>query len=595
MRFPSIAALAARARHTAARFPLALLAGFVSAGAMVAIIEGPERPWMSRLLFAGMLGLPSFSAVELGAARRWYGPRGRWLLSLLVAAALVGFFLAARGWTDDLTVLRLLQLSLLAHLAIALVPFARSPSQVGFWQLNRLLLVRQLLGTFYTGVLWVGLAVALAAIDKLLGVSVPGETYPELGAILVFGFHPWFVLAGVPDDLDPLDRLDEYPAALKVFTQFVLLPLVTVYLTILTLYLGRVLVSQIWPSGWIGWLVSSVSVVGVLALLLLHPIRERVENRWVNGYGRWFFVAILPSLGMLLVAIAKRVGQYGFTEPRYFLLVLAIWMVGLALFYGFSGSRNIRIIPLSLAVVAALSAGGPWGAYAVSRRSQLARMGELLAANDMGIVGAPRPASTAIGDEDRRELSAVLTYLRRKHGREAVARAVGVPDDSLGLWPDPEFGLGEGANAEYPAMTRLGLDYLDRWSGPGGPGFTIGVRDRQLLEIAGFEHLVSLSLSAGQRIGLGLGDLAIVADSQFQVLTLTRAGTPVLQLPLGQVLDSLQLSGAGSRTVPEPIAIDGEAGALAVRLLLTDVSGTMRSGRASSDYLSGYLLLRGVP
>ncbi|MGE0556573.1 MAG: DUF4153 domain-containing protein, partial [Gemmatimonadales bacterium] len=432
MRFPSLTALAARARRTATRFPLALLAGFLSAGAMIALVEGPVRPWMSRLLFAGILGLPSFIAVELGAERRWYGRRARWLVSALVALALVGFFVASRGWTDQLTIFRLLQLSLLAHLAVALVPFGRSRSQVGFWQLNRLLLVRHLLGAFYTGVLWVGLAIALAAIDKLLGVSVPGDTYPELAAILVFGFHPWFVLAGLPDELDPLDRLDEYPAALKVFTQFVLLPLVTVYLSILILYLGRVLITRVWPSGWIGWLVSSVSVVGVLALLLLHPIRERIENRWVNGYGRWFFVALLPPLGMLLVAIAKRVGQYGVTEPRYFLLVLAIWMVGLALFYGVTGSRNIRIIPLSLAAVTALSAGGPWGAYAVSRRSQLARMSALLAANDMGVAGAPRPANSPIDDGDRRELSAVLAYLRRNHGDDAVARAVGVPDDSLG-------------------------------------------------------------------------------------------------------------------------------------------------------------------
>ncbi|MGE0555031.1 MAG: hypothetical protein AB7R55_16490, partial [Gemmatimonadales bacterium] len=245
--------------------------------------------------------------------------------------------------------------------------------------------------------------------------------------------------------------------------------------------------------------------------------------------------------------------------------------------------------------VTALSAGGPWGAYAVSRRSQLARMSALLAANDMGVAGAPRPANSPIDDGDRRELSAVLAYLRRNHGDDAVARAVGVPDDSLGHWPDRERALREGIPAEHLAMTRLGLDYLDRWSGRGGPGFTVGVSNRQLLEIAGFEHLVSLSLNAGQRVGIGLGDLTIVADTQLRVVTLTRAGTPVLQLPLGQVLDSLHLGGAGSHSVPEPIRIEGAVDGLTVRLLLTDVSGSVKNGRASPDYASGYLLLRGVP
>ena len=124
----------------------------------------------------------------------------------------------------------------------------------------------------------------------------------------------------------------------------------------------------------------------------MHPLRERADSRWVNGYGRWWFVALLPSLGMLLVAIAKRVGQYGITEQRYFLLVLALWLTGLAIFYGVTASRNIKLIPMTLCAVALLTSMGPWSAYAISRKSQVGRFDHLLERNGMGRAGAPTPA-----------------------------------------------------------------------------------------------------------------------------------------------------------------------------------------------------------
>ena len=46
------------------------------------------------------------------------------------------------------------------------------------------------------------------------------------------------------------------------------------------------------------------------------------EHRWVRTYTRGFYVALLPAIVMLWLAIGKRVAQYGITERRYFLIVL---------------------------------------------------------------------------------------------------------------------------------------------------------------------------------------------------------------------------------------------------------------------------------
>src|SRR5439155_22978364 len=243
-------------------------------------------------------------------------------------------FLASLRWADRLAGLRFYQLLVAGHLLVAVAPYAGAGRLEGFWQYNRFLFLRYLLASLYSFVLWVGLAVALGALNQLFGLKVPGEAYGHLAAVLAFAFHPWFFLAGLPRDYAALDQLDDYPIGLKVFPQFVLMPLVVAYLAILTAYLGKVIITRTWPSGWIGYLVSCVSSAGVLALLLVHPIRQRADSRWVDAYGRWWFVALVPSLVMLLLATGKRVGQYGITEPRYFLLTLALWLLGLSLLYG---------------------------------------------------------------------------------------------------------------------------------------------------------------------------------------------------------------------------------------------------------------------
>ena len=50
---------------------------------------------------------------------------------------------------------------------------------------------------------------------------------------------------------------------------------------------------------------GSTRLLGCLALLLVHPIRERDDARWVDTYARWFYVVLLPSIAMLLMAVAS--------------------------------------------------------------------------------------------------------------------------------------------------------------------------------------------------------------------------------------------------------------------------------------------------
>lgn len=592
MRFPSLRAAAARAQVTARRFPLVLLSGAVAAAALIALIEGPDADWKPRVWATAILGMALFTAIAATAERRRLRPASRWVAGAILAGGLGLLAAWSLSWTDDQAVLRFLQLGAVAHLAVAVLPFARGPAGRGFWQFNRYLLLQYLLAGFYAVVLWVGLALALAAIDQLLGIDVREELYPQLMAVLAFVFHPWFMLAGLPDDLEGLDELEAYPIGLKAFAQFVLLPLVTVYLVILTIYLGKVLVTREWPSGWIGWLVSGVSVVGVLALLLLHPIRDRADSRWVNAYGRWFFLALLPSLGMLLVAIGKRIDQYGITEPRYYLLVLAVWLVALALYYVVTASRDIRAIPLTLGLVALVTAWGPWGAFATSRRSQLDRMDAILAANGMGRVGAPVAAAGPVSFDHRRELSAILDYLGRVHGPRAVGTAVGVPDDSLDRWAGDSTRR-DPAALNASAVGRLGVEYVDRWARVGVGRFHLSVDQPTVVDIAGYTLLRRVALQAGSSLPVERLGLSLESGADVGVIRVLREGSHVASLDLTAALAGAGVDlDAGRLRRPEPLMIDAAADGLGLRLVLENVSGERRGDRIVPLSASGILLIR---
>jgi hypothetical protein len=205
----------------------------------------------------------------------------------------------------------------------------------------------------------------------------------------------------------------------------------------------------------------------MLSLLLVHPIQDRPENRWVRTYARGFYIALLPSIAMLLLAIWKRVEQYGITENRYFLIVLALWLAAIAVYFTVRRPGNIKVVPATLAVLALATSLGPWGAYAVSRRSQEARLDHLLTANGLWTGTAIRPAAAAdsVSFETRRELSGVLEYLVDVHGAGTLRPWFGdLPASAAG---DETKGRSEDGPPQVRttsvAMGRLGLEYVCRW------------------------------------------------------------------------------------------------------------------------------------
>jgi len=115
----------------------------------------------------------------------------------------------------------------------------------------------------------------------------------------------------------------------------------------------------------------------------------------------------------------------GLAPGRRRLVILrecAIAFATLALFMLFGRSRSLKAIPATLALVAVVTSFGPWGAYAVSRRSQSARLTALLERQGLLAGGKVAHAAKDVAPEQVREISASVDYLATTHGGRSLRR-----------------------------------------------------------------------------------------------------------------------------------------------------------------------------
>jgi hypothetical protein len=592
MRLPSVDIVVRAALRTARRFPLVLAAAAVATIAGIAATGSGKETEYVRLLAVATLGLPLLYSLTVLSER----PEGRTPLRLAIpltgVAILAAFWALWSGWSEPIQAIRYMQLSAAFHLLAAFAPYAGSGSPNGFWQYNRILFLRSLTASIYSAVLYAGLAIALLAVEKLFAVHMAPQSYVRLWILIAFLFSTWFFLAGIPEDFAALDGLSDYPAVLKIFTQYVLVPLVVLYLAILTLYLGKVLLTRQWPSGWIGWLVSSVAVIGLLSWLLIHPLEEREEFAWVKAYTRGFYIALMPAVVMLWLAIYKRVAEYGITEPRYFLIVLSAWLGGISIWYTFTRSRNIKLIPASLCAIALVTFAGPTGAYSVSRASQAGRLAAILERNGLIANGHFQAGGRTVSIADLKELSGTVRYLLETHGSRAIG--AWLPDSirkTLSVVPAK-------GGSEFEArrlMNALGLEYVVRGAEGANEYFNYTTQNPQdAVAIDGYSYALHLAYW-NTRDSLRVGDgymLRLATDST--ALQLSRGGEVVLAIPLQPLADSAAVYRRTHSGLTDSDVMRTEVGGEKVSALvyLTTLSGVRRAGSPRVTMLSGEVFLR---
>lgn len=261
------------------------------------------------------------------------------------------------------------------HLSIAVLPYIFNSNILSFWQYNKTLFIGILTAFLYSITLSLGLNLAILGVQTLFDIEIGHRPYLYTFIIVNVFFNNAFFLSRIPK-LEELENENSYPIGLKVFTQYVLLPLVAIYTLILLAYEIKIGISLSLPKGWVSTMVLASAVFGILAFLLLNPIKS--ANKWVQNFTKLFYWLLLPLVVLMFVAIYFRINQYGLTEFRYFVALLTIWLLGISLYFSFSKVDNIKYIPLSLLLILLFGIYAPFNAFQSSRINQLGRLKEVI-------------------------------------------------------------------------------------------------------------------------------------------------------------------------------------------------------------------------
>ncbi len=424
------------------------------------------------------LALTLVLALDLISERNQYPLKKKWLLRLggLTISIVLYFSLDPVNYTADLY--RIFLFAFAFHLLVAFAPFIGQENVNGFWQFNKALFIRFLTSALYSAVLYAGLAIALVAINGLFNADIKWRTYMTLFAMISAGFNTIFFLAGIPTDFKLLEEDHSYPKGLKIFAQFVLIPLVTIYLAILLVYEIKIAVLWELPKGLVSSLILGYAVFGILSLLLVYPVKETAGNSWIKLFSRFFYVMMIPLVVLLMLAVWKRVGHYGITESRYILTALALWLAGVTIYFLFSKKQNIKVIPISLCIIALLATYGPQSAFSVSKFSQLSRLKRIMKSQKK---------------EDMKERPAVIRYLVYTHGLKTLQPFTKKDLSKLEkkIEGTNNYRYSKRMNKVDTALAIFRVK--DDWGNETGLSLALQNDENQVLNVKGYDYMIELN------------------------------------------------------------------------------------------------------
>jgi len=310
---------------------------------------------------------------------------------------------------------------ILSHLLVAFISFTKKENEEQhFWQYNKNLFINLFLTAVFTGVLTSGVELAILAIQELFNFNFEGKIYLETyAALAIFGSSFIFLLFN-ESGLEYLEKEGSYPVVLKFFTQFILIPLLIIYVVILYFYCLKITINWELPRGWVSYLVLAYSIVGIFALLLVHPLHKEKAKSWIILFNKIFYYTLIPLIVLLFVAIFSRVLQYGYTEARYFVLLISVWLTSVVLYFIFFKKATIKFIPISLFVFGVFALIFPYfNAFSVSKRSQENELKQLLSENKLlvnGLIDFKAP----IADSVKTDVEDKFEYLTERKDNEFI-------------------------------------------------------------------------------------------------------------------------------------------------------------------------------
>jgi hypothetical protein len=112
----------------------------------------------------------------------------------------------------------------------------------------------------------------------------------------------------------------QYPRWMRIFWQYIFLPLCVIYGLILIAYGIKILATGTWPQGQLVYMVAWYVGFWLLTWFFLLPLEK--NNSWLSKSYLALFISFVVTSGLMIGALIMRVQQYGWTIDRGIVVAL---------------------------------------------------------------------------------------------------------------------------------------------------------------------------------------------------------------------------------------------------------------------------------
>lgn len=571
------------------RFSLPLACAAAWAGVTIARTHGignltwdTVEQWQVFLIGGLFLSL----AATLYAEGRGWG-RLRSLVLATAAVALAGLVVYLQDSSDAWESPAFYLLIPGAILLMIVAPFLRrGADDNAVWGFN----LESGLSVLFGGIVAVGLGLGMTAVfgglETLFGLNIVSDFYEDTWIVCMSLVWPWQTLAGIPGQCDePADKAP--PRWAQYVVSWLLIPLALIYLLLLYGFAAKVLATWELPRGTVGWLVGGFAAFGLAVWSAAWPFRE-TGNRLARLYHRFFHYALVVPVILLAVGVGVRIAEYGITEKRYGLILLILWLGGIALYGILARPARLAVAPAAFAAMLIASAAGPWGATSVSIRSQLGQLESMLAEAGILIDGKINPDEGVADPAEVKRISSIVRYLARGSRR-----------DDLKTWLEDAGAKPMGKEDNEALLALMGLDYVEQWEDENYFSYSVG--EPATVDISGFDiaHNLNFGDDGSSEIGTEGGGPRYTITRDGGMLSVTEIGQPANRVTfdlnaLAEQLRPMELNYNDPEST-RAMTLEATQGGLRARLQVEHMNGRQNGfGNNEIDYGSGLLLIGGT-
>lgn len=429
---------------TIRRFPVTFLLFLLSAiYTSYNIYKGFLDNYME-VIYAFVLGAAVYIVLQLLYERFIDSKIIRILFFVLAVLSSLIYYIVLNFTAVDFTIVTMIRTNVLFFiLFIAFIWVPSIKSEIGFSDSFMAVFKGAFIVAFYSGVMFLGIAIILAAIDMLF-MDIDIDAYLHVLNIIGSIYAPIHFLSLIPvypaiDDNNDItedegkigendnDKIKtelsyrikkaiEPSKFLEGLISYIIIPVTAVFTIILLLYIILNITGEFWKNNLLEPLLVTYSITVIVVYLLASEVKGKLAL-----YFRMVFPKILiPVVLLQTIASIIKIGELGITVGRYYVIMFGIFATISAIIFSIRPNHKTNVIAPILIILSIISILPPVDAFLISKKNQIGRLTKVLNKNDM-LMGDRVIPNTDIPYEDREIIVDTIQYLNRMNYTKDVS------------------------------------------------------------------------------------------------------------------------------------------------------------------------------